>query len=299
MVLADGSAEYANPFFDYMATGGWVSTADAWTGVLAYSLQLYFDFSGYSDMAIGLARMFGLILPLNFDAPYRATSIIDFWRRWHMTLSRFLKEYVYIPLGGSRRGVMLRYANLLITMLLGGLWHGAGWTFVTWGALHGLYLMLNHAFHSLKARLPRNLLLPRPIAAAAGWTLTMLAVTIAWVFFRSHDMGTAMHVLMILTGQGQGPPEQSILQEVGLIDQWGVKNIWIATLILIVLIAPTTQQYMRRFQSYPGVSTGERRRSILLWKPSFLHGLFIGVMLFAIARRFFVLKPTEFVYFNF
>ena len=117
-------------------------------------------------------------------------------------------------------------------MLLGGLWHGAGWTFVTWGALHGLYLMLNHAFHSLKARLPRNLLLPRPIAAAAGWTLTMLAVTIAWVFFRSHDMGTAMHVLMILTGQGQGPPEQSILQEVGLIDQWGVKNIWIATLIL-------------------------------------------------------------------
>ena len=299
MVLADGSAEYANPFFDYMATGGWVSTADAWIGVLAYSLQLYFDFSGYSDMAIGLARMFGLILPLNFDAPYRATSIIDFWRRWHMTLSRFLKEYVYIPLGGSRRGVMLRYANLLITMLLGGLWHGAGWTFVTWGALHGLYLMLNHAFHSLKARLPRNLLLPRPIAAAAGWTLTMLAVTIAWVFFRSHDMGTAMHVLMILTGQGQGPPEQSILQEVGLIDQWGVKNIWIATLILIVLIAPTTQQYMRRFQSYPGVSTDERRRSILLWKPSFLHGLFIGVMLFAIARRFFVLKPTEFVYFNF
>jgi len=116
-------------------------------------------------------------------------------------------------LGGSRRGVMLRYANLLITMLLGGLWHGAGWTFVTWGALHGLYLMLNHGFHSLKARLPRNLLLPRPIAAAAGWTLTMLAVTIAWVFFRSHDMGTAMHVLMILTGQGQGPPEQSILQK--------------------------------------------------------------------------------------
>ena len=109
--------------------------------------QLYFDFSGYSDMAIGISLMFGIFLPLNFNSPYKATSIIDFWRRWHMTLSQFLRDYLYIPLGGNRHGRVLRYVNLMITMLLGGLWHGAAWTFVVWGALHGAYLCINHAWN--------------------------------------------------------------------------------------------------------------------------------------------------------
>src|SRR5437763_2683355 len=117
-----------------------------WIGVLAYTFQLDFDFSGYSDMAIGISLMFGIFLPLNFNSPYKATSIIDFWRRWHMTLSQFLRDYLYIPLGGNRRGRILRYVNLMITMLLGGLWHGAAWTFVAWGALHGVYLCINHAW---------------------------------------------------------------------------------------------------------------------------------------------------------
>ena len=137
----------------------------AWIGALAYTFQLYFDFSGYSDMAIGISLMFGIFLPLNFNSPYKATSIIDFWRRWHMTLSQFLRDYLYIPLGGNRRGPALRYVNLMITMLLGGLWHGAAWTFVVWGALHGVYLCVNHAWNNFGPEVP-----PRfaPAADVAG-----------------------------------------------------------------------------------------------------------------------------------
>ena len=132
-----------------------IGLAAAWQGALAYTLQLYFDFSGYTDMAIGLARMFGVKLPVNFNSPYKAPRIIDFWRRWHMTLSRFLRDYLYIPLGGNRKGPARRYLNLMLTMLLGGLWHGAGWTYVVWGGLHGLYLLVNHAWRNLtKFELP-------------------------------------------------------------------------------------------------------------------------------------------------
>ena len=160
----------------------------AWVGALAYTLQLYFDFSGYSDMAIGLARLFGVELPLNFDSPYKATSIIEFWRRWHMTLSRFLRDYLYIPLGGNRHGAGRRYVNLLATMLLGGLWHGAGWTFVLWGALHGVYL-------DRQSSVARGEAAPRSVCAATarGWpagrrAVTFLAVVVAWVPFRADKL---------------------------------------------------------------------------------------------------------------
>ena len=126
----------------------------SWGGALAYTCQLYFDFSAYSDMAIGIARCFGIRFPMNFFSPYKATSIIEFWQRWHITLSRFLRDYVYIGLGGNRRGRARRYLNLMVTMLLGGLWHGANWTFVAWGGLHGLYLIINHAWRSLTDRSP-------------------------------------------------------------------------------------------------------------------------------------------------
>src|ERR1700761_4018836 len=129
----------------------------AWIGALAYTFQLYFDFSGYSDMAIGISLMFGVFLPLNFNSPYKAVSIIDFWRRWHMTLSQFLRDYLYIPLGGNRRGRVMRYVNLMLTMVLGGLWHGAAWTFVAWGALHGVYLCINHAWNNFGPAAPRRL----------------------------------------------------------------------------------------------------------------------------------------------
>jgi D-alanyl-lipoteichoic acid acyltransferase DltB (MBOAT superfamily) len=164
----------------------------AWTGALAYTFQLYFDFSGYSDMAVGISLMFGVFLPLNFNSPYKATSIIDFWRRWHMTLSQFLRDYLYIPLGGNRHGSLRRYLNLMVTMLLGGLWHGAAWTFVVWGALHGAYLCINHAWNYLMPPAP-----PR-LAGAAGlvsFLLTFLAVVVAWVFFRADSLTAALDIL--------------------------------------------------------------------------------------------------------
>ena len=141
VMIADTFSPWVAPIFDRAPV---VVFSDAWGATLAFALQLYFDFSGYTDMAIGLALMLNVVLPENFDSPYQARSIIDFWRRWHMTLSNFLRDYLYIPLGGGRRGEARRYANLFITMLLGGLWHGASWTFVLWGGLHGAYLAINH-----------------------------------------------------------------------------------------------------------------------------------------------------------
>src|ERR1700694_2370834 len=164
----------------------------AWIGTLAYTFQLYFDFSGYSDMAIGISLMFGIFLPLNFNSPYKATSIIDFWRRWHMTLSQFLRDYLYIPLGGNRHGRTLRYVNLMITMVLGGLWHGAAWTFVAWGALHGIYLCINHAWNNFGPAVAPPFARQ---AHARAFILTFLAVVVAWVFFRADNMTSALYVL--------------------------------------------------------------------------------------------------------
>jgi alginate O-acetyltransferase complex protein AlgI len=186
--LADGIQPLVAPAFGANTP----SFDQAWIGALAYTFQLYFDFSGYSDMAIGISLMFGIFLPLNFNSPYKATSIIDFWRRWHMTLSQFLRDYLYIPLGGNRRGPSLRYVNLMITMLLGGLWHGAAWTFVVWGALHGAYLCVNHAWSNYgPAVAPRF----AGAANAAAFILTFLSVVVAWVFFRADSLSSAIFVV--------------------------------------------------------------------------------------------------------
>jgi D-alanyl-lipoteichoic acid acyltransferase DltB (MBOAT superfamily) len=203
VVIADGVARYATPVFDAAAQGAAITTWDAWTAALAYTYQLYFDFSGYSDMAIGLALMFGIQLPFNFNSPYKAASIIDFWRRWHITLSTFLRDYLYIPLGGNRYGESRRLVNLMTTMLLGGLWHGAGWTFVAWGGLHGFYLVLNHLWRSHAG------VAEKMAARGLGWlyggastALTFLAVVIAWVFFRAANFETASTILKAMAGFG-------------------------------------------------------------------------------------------------
>jgi D-alanyl-lipoteichoic acid acyltransferase DltB (MBOAT superfamily) len=184
VALADSLALIVDPQFG-KAAHGMLNGAEAWAAAGGFTLQLYFDFSGYSDMAIGLALMLGLTLPTNFDAPYRAVSVRDFWRRWHMTLSRFLRDYLYIPLGGNRVGPVRQVANLAATMLLGGLWHGANWTFVAWGGLHGMGLAFNH----LAAQ--RGWRLPTPLA----WVATMLFVITGWVLFRAPDFATAGRVL--------------------------------------------------------------------------------------------------------
>lgn len=192
IILADGVAIYARPVFEAADGGLTVSALEAWGGALAYTFQLYFDFSGYSDMALGLGRLFGIRLPQNFNSPYRATSIVQFWQSWHITLSQFLRDYLYIPLGGNRRGKSRRYVNLMLTMLLGGLWHGAGWNFVIWGGLHGSYLIINHAF---RARVAQPIWEKKPVLQVIPWALTFLAVVVAWVFFRATTYGGAWAML--------------------------------------------------------------------------------------------------------
>jgi len=200
VVFADGLAGYTDAVFDNTALGATTTLFDAWGGALAFTLQLYFDFSGYTDMAIGLALFFGIRLPMNFFSPYRAVNIIEFWRRWHMTLSRFLKDYLYIPLGGNRKGTWRRYLNVMITMALGGLWHGANWTFVLWGSLHGVYLVINRIWCGWrKSRLPEH-------HAASVWgrffsyALTFTAVVVGWVFFRAPDVHSALSLVAGMSG---------------------------------------------------------------------------------------------------
>ncbi|MGL4728265.1 MAG: MBOAT family O-acyltransferase, partial [Bosea sp. (in: a-proteobacteria)] len=180
--VGDPLSEYATPIFAAAAAGKAVSVVEAWQATLAFGFQIYFDFSGYTDMALGIALMFGVILPANFNAPYRATSLQDFWRRWHMTLSRFLRDYLYIPLGGSKYGLPIQLWALFATMALGGLWHGASWTFVAWGVAHGLGLCVGVLWR--KAGLPMPMVL--------GWALTFIFVMLCWVLFRAQTFEAAM-----------------------------------------------------------------------------------------------------------
>jgi alginate O-acetyltransferase complex protein AlgI len=182
VLLADTIAAIIDPA---LSAHGALSTLDAWLCVLGYTFQLYFDFSGYSDMAVGLGHLFGVRLPQNFDSPYRALDIADFWRRWHISLSTCLRDYLYIPLGGNRDGASRTYRNLLLTMLLGGLWHGAGWTFVCWGGYHGVLLCLHRAFVEPWTRLP----------AALRRAATFFAVVIGWLLFRATDFTMARTLL--------------------------------------------------------------------------------------------------------
>ena len=201
VAVADVVAQFATPVFTAAEAGVPVGFVDGWVGAIAYSLQLYYDFSGYSDMAIGLAWMFNLRLPLNFDTPYRSASIVEFWRRWHISLSRFLRDYLYVALGGNRKGPLRRYTNLMITMLLGGLWHGAGWNFLIWGGLHGMLLIVTHAWVAVRKRLELSPLgqegrWTRPLSIAATYGMVVLA----WVFFRAETLDGALGVLKGMFG---------------------------------------------------------------------------------------------------
>jgi len=213
-VVADWFATIADPVFKAAATGP-VPTSEAWAGALAYSLQIYFDFSGYCDMAIGISFLFGIVLPFNFDAPYKSQSIGEFWHRWHITLSRFLRDYVYIPLGGNRRGEARRHYNLALTMLVGGLWHGAGWTFVIWGGLHGLFLIVNHAWARLVRRLPALAAVAETAPyALLSLLLTQVCVVVAWVYFRADSLAVAHGMLGAMSGWAAASPSPTPLVSV-------------------------------------------------------------------------------------
>jgi len=240
VVLADSLGSVAEAAYTNVAQ---LTFLDAWIGTLAFGLQIYFDFSAYTDIAIGCGLILGLRLPENFDRPYRATNISEFWRRWHMTLSRFLRDYLYIPLGGNRHGPWRRVLNVFIVMLLGGLWHGANWTFVLWGGLHGLFL----AFLSLWRKF--GIALPSP----AGWFLTFLFVTLAWVAFRANDIDDAARIWLLMAGT-EGvvlPPSASGLArligaetEIRPLAAFNLLNLMLVLgALAVVLLAPTTRQF--------------------------------------------------------
>jgi alginate O-acetyltransferase complex protein AlgI len=190
LVLADMFGGFADTGFNAASHGAALTFFEAWYATLAYALQIYFDFSGYSDMAIGLARMMNVRFPVNFDSPYQATNIADFWRRWHITLGSFLRDYLYIPLGGNRSGKLRQTANVMVTMLLCGLWHGAAWNFVVWGGLHGTMLVIHAQYRRLF----------RPPPAALGQALTLLAVILAWVPFRAASLSNTLAMFRGMAG---------------------------------------------------------------------------------------------------
>ena len=258
-VLADGMAPYANSVFAQAEAGESISMFVAWGGALAYTFQLYFDFSGYSDMAIGIARLFGIVLPLNFYSPYKALNISEFWRRWHITLSNFLRDYIYIPLGGNRLGEFSRYRNLLITMLLGGIWHGAGWNFLIWGALHGTYLSIQQIWSQF---CPNFSLIPQSIKKVLAWTITFIAVVYAWVLFRATSFDGATNLMSAMTGMhGVSIPNAIFVRLDALHPLFETLNItsflgggsnfvlnwiWILFAFAIVLLLPNLQDIFNR-----------------------------------------------------
>lgn len=313
-VLADGVAPYATPVFSAAKQGQELDFFEAWGGALAYTLQLYFDFSGYSDMAIGLSRLFGIQLPLNFNSPYKAVSIIDFWRRWHMTLSRFLRDYLYVPLGGNRKGAARRYLNLFVTMLLGGLWHGAGWTFIAWGALHGFYLMVNHAWLALKRRVGLASSPSSMVGRLLARCLTLLAVIVGWVFFRAETFDAALIVLAGMFGINGVSLPASVVNALGAIGGMlvgaGVEArlggggvfvstfLWVAVAGTIALFAPNTQELMEHFKpALDHVPTTRSGKWTLRWRPS-LRWAFAVALIGAVGLLS-MTGVSEFLYFQF
>ncbi len=290
VLIADQLAPLADSVFDAAANGNAVMTAEAWAGVFAYSFQIYFDFSGYTDMALGLALIFGVTLPMNFNSPYKARSIVDFWRRWHMTLSAFLRDYLYIPLGGNRKGGLLRYRNLFIVMLLGGLWHGAAWTFAVWGGLHGAYLCINHAWEKTAA----SKIAISPVIATG---LTFFAVALAWVFFRASSFGAAFTIFASLFGLSAEPlPAQSF-------STFSIVQLLIAG--AIVWAAPNALALMERFKAQldaptlPFAPVRAAGAGVLPQHYAVLAMAGLGVLAGLAVFSLMMSGPYEFIYFQF
>jgi alginate O-acetyltransferase complex protein AlgI len=285
VAIADHVAPFADLAF-LQATSEPPPMLDSWIGAIAYAFQIYFDFSGYSDMAIGLSLLFGVRLPVNFASPYKSTSIIEFWSRWHMSLSAFLRDYLYIPLGGNRKGTLRRYVNLMLTMLLGGLWHGAGWTFVVWGGLHGLYLVVNHGWRFVFG--PPAL----PATRATVWLkrgIVCLVVTIAWVFFRADTIAAAGNIFRGMSGVYGFAANASHVASLG----------WIAACLFIVWALPNTYQIFARHDATLPLPyrLPDPPADLLAWRLNAVSALAFGGLLAGCVLAIYHFSP--FLYFRF
>lgn len=307
VLIADRVMEYVGPVFSAAEQGATLTFFEAWGGALAYTIQLYFDFSGYADMALGLSLMFGIRMPLNFNSPYKSTNIIEFWRRWHMTLSRFLRDYLYIGLGGNRKGPFRRYVNLWLTMLLGGLWHGAGWTFVVWGALHGSYLCINHGWRAAFGN--RSPVLPEGLRTLLYGTITFLAVVVAWVFFRAESFTGAMRIIEGMAGCN------GVTWPIKYAERWGDTGQWLAQHglvfddnlfkgwkqvgqivwpLLIIWFLPNSQTFLRH---YDVTVSSFSETSRLAFKPNILTlAICATVLIYCFVN---LAQVSEFLYFQF
>ncbi len=284
VLIADAFADDADVFFDVAAAGRDPTFAQAFTGMMAYYVQLYFDFSGYSDMAIGLGRMFGFKLPANFDAPHRAADLAEMWRRWHITLSRFLRIYLYIPLGGNRVGALARYRNLFLTMLLGGVWHGAGWTYILCGTPHGTLLVAHTVWRKVTGGLPRH---------AAVHVLSVIFTQWVWLLtlvpFRSPDVDTTLRVGRAFlgfspTGMGTFDNQEALP--------------YILAAAAITWFAPTSQQWLRLADPvFDGFQDRLRPPDALLWRPNRSWAL-VTVVLLVLSVPY-LERADAFLYWNF
>jgi D-alanyl-lipoteichoic acid acyltransferase DltB (MBOAT superfamily) len=317
VLLADNLAPYADGVFEAVHQGRTVMLFEAWIGVLAFTFQVYFDFSGYSDMAIGLARLFNVKMPLNFASPYKATSLIDMWRRWHMTLTMFLRDYVYIPLGGNRKGAARHYANVVITMMLCGLWHGSSWAFVIFGFGHGAALVINHVWRRAGAVLRLSRFGTPRLRAAAGWMVAFSTWVLLIVLFRAHDLAAAGSLYSSMFG-GAGvsfsarlldfPALQAFVLNVfgqavfeGFAPHVGF-GVWgltvFAVAAAIVFLAPNTQQLFEHYApaqiTNPAVVLAPSR---ILWQPTFAWALAASALV--VGSIFGLSQVVPFVYFQF
>ena len=311
LVMADSLGLFADPVHTAAHAGQPIAFMDSWIATFAFSFQIYFDFSGYSDLAIGSARLFGIRLPENFHSPYKSTSIIQFWSRWHMTLSRFLREYLYISLGGNRQGRWRRYRNLMVTMLLGGLWHGAAWTYVVWGALHGAFLCINHAWRALTRMLDIQSALDRAWFQTASLLLTFVTVSLALTVFRAADFASAVQIIdsgftastVDMPGVLGATIHETTLGT--LFSAFGFHpRDYISVYFLLACAAsicwllPCTQQFMFQFQPVlTRIYPSSNQPAFLRWRGSLAQACVLGFMLGLSLLS--VLSVREFIYFQF
>jgi D-alanyl-lipoteichoic acid acyltransferase DltB (MBOAT superfamily) len=293
IVLADNFATVSSPIFISADNQEQLELGQSFLAMVFYSFQIYFDFSGYCDMAIGSARLFGIKLPQNFNSPYKATSIVDFWRRWHMTLSRFLRDYLYIALGGNRKGTGRRYVNLATTMVLGGLWHGAGWNFVIWGALHGAYLCINHLFHHFQRHsIAINNFANTRAFSLITWVITMTAVAVAWVFFKAQSFDGAWTILSNLVSA----PLTELKHAYILLSKKQLLLLVTGTLVCIAL--PNCTEIFSRYK----VTIGSPQvNSILTWNTGWLYSTIVAILASSALYQMIYMQNiiSEFIYFQF